>query len=377
MPATDELVADLNSAGASGEEKLTRFLQERVYSSVVLMIQTTVISGERKADLERQRHKMSKMMEEQAERMQRTEDTLWKEMMVKITQCKELESALLTAETQYKQQNMALTQTHTGALQEVEAKHRVVMAKKDDEICRLREELVRRNKEWDEWLVQVEQDFDQEIAELSKKYEVQMKSEIEAKHKLQAFNILLERKCDSEKKEVTERKREVEKLKVENARLDEIIEKQTKEFHAAQTALREKDGVLFHKERSQIELKRQIKEQEKVMFVLSHRLEDLQRKAEPRCADLHALRARVHEALCESIQTEATPEKKPHAVPGVCKKAVKNSANMREKILWSDETKIERFGLNTKHDIWRKPSTAHHPSNSIPTMKHGSGSIML
>ena len=43
---------------------------------------------------------------------------------------------------------------------------------------------------------------------------------------------------------------------------------------------------------------------------------------------------------------------------------------MRNKILWSDETKIELFGLNTKCYIWRKPGT-------IPTVKHGGGSIML
>ena len=42
---------------------------------------------------------------------------------------------------------------------------------------------------------------------------------------------------------------------------------------------------------------------------------------------------------------------------------------MRNKILWSDETKIELFGLNVKHHVWRKPGT-------IPTGKHG-GSIML
>ena len=33
-------------------------------------------------------------------------------------------------------------------------------------------------------------------------------------------------------------------------------------------------------------------------------------------------------------------------------------------ILWSDETKIELFGLNTKCHFWRKPAT-------IPTVKHG------
>ena len=43
---------------------------------------------------------------------------------------------------------------------------------------------------------------------------------------------------------------------------------------------------------------------------------------------------------------------------------------MRNKILWSDETKIEFFGLNAKHHVWRKPGT-------IPTVKHGGGSIML
>ena len=43
---------------------------------------------------------------------------------------------------------------------------------------------------------------------------------------------------------------------------------------------------------------------------------------------------------------------------------------MRNKILWSDETNIELFGLNAKLHIWGKPGT-------IPTVKHGGGSIML
>ena len=34
------------------------------------------------------------------------------------------------------------------------------------------------------------------------------------------------------------------------------------------------------------------------------------------------------------------------------------------KILWSDEIKIELFGLNAKHHVWRKPGTIH-------TVKHG------
>ena len=40
---------------------------------------------------------------------------------------------------------------------------------------------------------------------------------------------------------------------------------------------------------------------------------------------------------------------------------------MRNKILWSDETKI---GLNAKCHVFRTPGT-------IPTVKHDGGSIML
>ena len=43
---------------------------------------------------------------------------------------------------------------------------------------------------------------------------------------------------------------------------------------------------------------------------------------------------------------------------------------MRNRILWSDETKIELLGLNAKCHLWRKPGT-------IPTVKHGAGRIML
>jgi len=50
---------------------------------------------------------------------------------------------------------------------------------------------------------------------------------------------------------------------------------------------------------------------------------------------------------------------------------------MKNQIFWSDETKIELFGLNVKHYVWRKPGTTHHLAKTIPTVKHGGSSIML
>ncbi|KAK1789282.1 hypothetical protein P4O66_015226, partial [Electrophorus voltai] len=52
-------------------------------------------------------------------------------------------------------------------------------------------------------------------------------------------------------------------------------------------------------------------------------------------------------------------------------------ANMWKKVLWSDETKAELFGLNAKRYVWWKTNTERHPEYTIPTFKHGGGSIML
>uniref|UniRef100_A0A673ZSY7 Uncharacterized protein n=1 Tax=Salmo trutta TaxID=8032 RepID=A0A673ZSY7_SALTR len=46
-------------------------------------------------------------------------------------------------------------------------------------------------------------------------------------------------------------------------------------------------------------------------------------------------------------------------------------------VFWSDETKIELFGHNDHRYVWRKKGEACKPKNTIPTVKHGGGSIML
>ncbi len=43
------------------------------------------------------------------------------------------------------------------------------------------------------------------------------------------------------------------------------------------------------------------------------------------------------------------------------------------KVLWSDENKIELFGINSTHRVWRRRNAAYDPKNT----KHGDGNIIL
>ena len=48
-----------------------------------------------------------------------------------------------------------------------------------------------------------------------------------------------------------------------------------------------------------------------------------------------------------------------------------------ENVIWSYETKIELFGKNSTRRVWRRKNAELHPKNTIPTVKHGGGNIML
>ena len=46
-------------------------------------------------------------------------------------------------------------------------------------------------------------------------------------------------------------------------------------------------------------------------------------------------------------------------------------------ILWSDETKLELFGDGPVWYGWRKKNEAYVEKNTLPTVKHGGGSMMF
>uniref|UniRef100_A0A9J7YFI9 Transposase Tc1-like domain-containing protein n=1 Tax=Cyprinus carpio carpio TaxID=630221 RepID=A0A9J7YFI9_CYPCA len=59
------------------------------------------------------------------------------------------------------------------------------------------------------------------------------------------------------------------------------------------------------------------------------------------------------------------------------KEHLNDSEKAWKKVLWSDETKIELSGINSTRRVWRERNADYDPKNTIPTVKHGGGNIML
>ncbi|KAL0183687.1 hypothetical protein M9458_019383, partial [Cirrhinus mrigala] len=86
-----------------------------------------------------------------------------------------------------------------------------------------------------------------------------------------------------------------------------------------------------------------------------------------------------HEEL-KSCSTRKVPLlKKPHAQARLKfgNEHLKDSEENWVKVLWSDETKIELFGINSTRRVLRRRNAGYDPKNTIPTVKHGGANIML
>ncbi len=76
---------------------------------------------------------------------------------------------------------------------------------------------------------------------------------------------------------------------------------------------------------------------------------------------------------CEGLKSCSTQE-------STCTARLKLANDSEEnwvKVLWSDETKIQLFGINSTRRVWRRRNAAYDPKNTIPTVTHGGGNIML
>ncbi len=67
--------------------------------------------------------------------------------------------------------------------------------------------------------------------------------------------------------------------------------------------------------------------------------------------------------------------KKAHVLSSL--KCANDSEEYWVKVLCSDEPEIQLFGINSTHHVWRRRNAAYDPKNTIPTVKHGGGKIML
>ncbi|CAJ0962494.1 unnamed protein product [Ranitomeya imitator] len=92
----------------------------------------------------------------------------------------------------------------------------------------------------------------------------------------------------------------------------------------------------------------------------------------------------IHQRLNEKGLYGRRPRKTPLLTPRhkkarleFAKTYLKKPKMFWKNVLWSDETKVELFGQRHQHRVYRRKKEAFKEKNTVPTVKHGGGSLMF
>lgn len=98
------------------------------------------------------------------------------------------------------------------------------------------------------------------------------------------------------------------------------------------------------------------------------------------CVSRHTVVRALHRGGLRGYRPRRTPLLKHRHIRARLKFAreyLKKKDDFWKSVLWSDETKLELFGHRDIAYVWRRKGEAFNPVNTVPTVKHGGGSIML
>uniref|UniRef100_A0A8C5R1Q5 Transposase n=1 Tax=Leptobrachium leishanense TaxID=445787 RepID=A0A8C5R1Q5_9ANUR len=98
------------------------------------------------------------------------------------------------------------------------------------------------------------------------------------------------------------------------------------------------------------------------------------------CVSKSTIKRRLHQSEYRGFTTRCKPLvsfKNRKARLEFAKQHLTKPSQFWNKILWTDETKINLYQSDGKRRVWRRKGTAHDPKHTTSSVKHGGGSVMV
>ncbi|KGL93039.1 WD repeat-containing protein 65, partial [Charadrius vociferus] len=238
---------------------------------------------------------LSELMNKQAREVQQLESDSNQKLLMENEKYQELEVKSQRMQEEYEKQLHNLEESKSKAVKELTEYYEEKLNEKSALLEEAEENMRQQLQAHEEIKKQIEEDEDQEILEIKIKYERRLLEEKESNLQLKGEIGVMNKRLNSLQKELKERNRDIEEMRLEQQKLQGIIKSLEKDILALKTEIQERADTIQDKEKHIYDLKKKNQELEKFKFVLDYRIEEFKKQIESREKDIKTLKEQIHE----------------------------------------------------------------------------------
>ncbi|NWX48456.1 CFA57 protein, partial [Steatornis caripensis] len=254
-----------------------------------------VLQAEKEKQELQHQFQLSELLNKQAREMQQLESDSNQKLLTESEKYQELQTKSQRMQEEYEKQLHNLEESKSRAVKELTEYYEEKLNEKSVLLREAEEDMRQQLQAHEEIKRQIEEDEDQEILEMKIKYERQLLEEKETNLQLKEEIGIMNKRLNSLQKEVKERNRDTEEMRLEQHKLQGIIKSLEDDTLALKTEIEERVGTIQDKEKHIYDLKKKNQELEKVKFVMDYKIQEFKKQIESRENDIKTTKDQIRE----------------------------------------------------------------------------------
>ncbi|XP_069083885.1 cilia- and flagella-associated protein 57 [Pleurodeles waltl] len=280
-------------------EKIKELTEKFIQEMESLKTKNQVLKTEKeKMELSHQDN-VAELMEKHAVEVQDLESSNNQKLMLEYEKYQELQVKSQRMQEDYEKQLHEMETSKTLALEEMTEYYEAKLQDKIMQLEQANDDARQQLREYEETKKQIEEDGDREIQDMKIKYERRLRDEKETNLRLKGETGIMRKKFSSLQKEIEERTIDIERLRMEQLKLQAVIKSLEKDIQGLKKEIQERDETIQDKEKRIYDLKKKNQELEKFKFVLDYKIKELKKQIEPRENEIKVMKEQIHEMEAE------------------------------------------------------------------------------
>ncbi|XP_027504713.1 LOW QUALITY PROTEIN: cilia- and flagella-associated protein 57 [Corapipo altera] len=238
---------------------------------------------------------LSELVKKQAREVQQLESASNKKLLMENERYEELQVKSQRMQEAYERQLHSLEESKSTALKELTERYEEKLKQKSALLEQTKENMRRQIQAHEEMEKQIYEDGDKEISEIKNKYEKQLSEEKESNTQLKGEIGVMNKRLNNLQKELKDRIRDIEEMRLEQQKLENVIRALEKDILALKTEIKERSDTILDKEKHIYDLKMKNQELQNFKFVLSFKIEEFKKQIESRENDIKTMKEQIQE----------------------------------------------------------------------------------